>query len=103
MSTDRYAGKPFLRLLDSYVLAAIGELPSAQQDSLQSMEPKLHSVYGTKGSWQQIVADQMGFPEDLPETIRAIWDNGVAKMRASGIDAEPSEFVRQFVDTNFPH
>lgn len=103
MSTDRYAGKPFLRLLDSYVLAAIGELPDEQQESLQAMEPKLQSVYGTEGNWQQIVADQMGFPQDLPETIRAIWDNGVAKMRASGIEAEPFEFVRQFVDTNFSH
>ncbi len=103
MSTDRYDGKPFLRLLDSYVLAAIGELPREQHESLQDMEPKLRSVYGTEGDWRQIVATQMGFPDDLPATIKVIWDNGVAKIRASGMNPDPSEFIRHFVDTNFPH
>ena len=40
---DRYAGKPFLRLLECYVLAAIGELSDEQQATLRAMEPKLAS------------------------------------------------------------
>lgn len=102
MTTDRYSGKPFLRLLDSYVLAAIGALPQEQADSLHAMEPKLRSVYGSDGDWLRIVADQMGFPDHLPERIKEIWDNGVAKMRASGMSPDAVEFTRHFVDTNFP-
>jgi hypothetical protein len=99
--TSRYVGKPFLRLLDAYVLEAIGHLDAQQADALQAMESRLGAVYGTTGSWQQIVAAQMDFPQDLPAQIRRIWDNGNAKAAALGQAADPLEFTRQFVDTNF--
>ena len=101
--TDRYEGKPFLRLLDSYVLDAIGQLGEPQCQSLQAMEPKLSAVYNVSGSWQDIVAAQMNFPPELPAEIRRIWENGSAKMAELGQTADPMEFTRQFVDTNFPH
>lgn len=38
MSTDtRYEGKPLLRLLDLYVLKAVGELSQESEDSLNAM------------------------------------------------------------------
>lgn len=103
MSADRYSGKPFLRLLDSYVLQAIGELSDGHLEVLRVMEPKLHQVFGMGGSWNEIVEAQMEFPDHLPEKIRKIWEDGVPKMRALGMEPDPSEFARQFVDTNFPH
>jgi hypothetical protein len=77
--TDRYEGKPFLRLLDCYVLDAIGHLDEQQKQSLHAMEPKFSAVYNTTGSWQDIVAAQMNFPPELPSEIRRIWENGSAK------------------------
>ena len=46
---SRYDGQPLLRLLELYVLWAIGELPQAEQDRLNTMAPKLQSIYGGGG------------------------------------------------------
>lgn len=100
--TDRYDGKPFLRLLDSYVLWSIGELDGARAEGLKRIESNLHQVYGQSGSWQDIVARQMEFPDTLPRDIKDIWDRGAAKAREQGLNPDPFEFTKQFVDTNFP-
>jgi hypothetical protein len=99
---SRYDGKPFLRLLDCYVLRAIGALDQQQEISLRSMEPKLSSVYGVDGSWFEIVAKQMDFPDSLPVQINEIWVSGKAKAEHQGLSVDPIEFTKQFVDTNFP-
>lgn len=98
---DRYAGKPFLRLLECYVLSAIGQLDAAQQATLQRMEPKLSSVYNISGSWLDIVRSQMDFPDTLPEKIRAIWERNLTTAQAQGFVADPNAFAMQFVDQNF--
>jgi hypothetical protein len=38
---QRYAGRPFLRLLECYVLWAAGVLPAADEQRLEAMTPKL--------------------------------------------------------------
>ena len=103
MIDQRYEGKPFLKLLDSYVLDAIGELSEEQKGALSKMEPKLNEVYEMDGSWQEIVSAQMELPSDLPAKIKSIWEGGASKMRAMGMTPEPWEFTREFVDLNFPH
>ena len=52
--TDRYEGKPFLRLLDSYVLDAIGKLDEANAKWLVEAEPYFRETFGGTGSWQDI-------------------------------------------------
>lgn len=98
---DRYAGKPFLRLLECYVLSAIGELDTKQEESLRRMEPKLASVYGAQGSWIEIVSAQMDFPATLPGQIKGIWEKGVSQARQQGLAVDPNEFAMAFVDENF--
>ena len=100
--TDRYAGRPFLRLLECYVLDALGELDDAQRETLRRMEPKLTAVYGTPGSWRDVVAAQMEFPASLPDQIREIWTRNVEAARSRGQTAIPEDFARAFVDQNFP-
>jgi hypothetical protein len=100
--TDRYAGKPFLRLLDSYVLDALGVLDDRTGVTLLTMEPKLREIYGLTGGWREIVAAQMEFPADLPTRIRQIWADGHdAFVAAHGHEPDPLEFTKVFVDTNF--
>lgn len=98
---DRYAGKPFLRLLESYVLKAIGRLSPQEERALEAMEDKLSAVYGQNGSWVEIVAAQMEFPVELPQRIREIWETGSARAREQGFTPDPIEFTRHFVDMNF--
>ena len=99
---DRYAGKPFLRLLECYVLSAIGQLDERQQETLRSMEPKLTDVYNLGGTWLDIVASQMAFPETLPGQIREIWESNLAKAHEHGSPVNPNEFAMAFADQNFP-
>lgn len=65
------------------------------------MEPSLASTFGTEGTWFEIVAAQMEFPEHLPEEIARIWTNGKAKADQLGVTVDPVEFTHQFVYTNF--
>jgi hypothetical protein len=99
---NRYEEKPFLRLLECYVLAAIDQLDDAQRETLRRMEPKLSAVYNRSGTWLEIIRDEMQFPESLPMKIREVWENNLARMRANGVAADPNEFAMAFVDQNFP-
>lgn len=82
---NRHEGKPLIRLLECYVLAAIGRLDEAQRLALRGMEPKLAAVYDRRGTWIEIIHDEMGFPESLPTEIREVWENNLARLRGSGV------------------
>jgi hypothetical protein len=99
---NRYEGKPLVRLLECYVLAAIDQLDDKQRDTLQRMEPKLAAVYNRQGTWTEIIRDEMGFPESLPTKIREVWDNNLAALHGRGVGVDPNEFAMAFVDQNFP-
>ena len=102
--SDRYEGKPFLRLLDSYVLDAIGYLDSDAQANLTRLEPKFHKAFNTPGDWRTIVATVMQFPEGMPGAIGEVWEKGrVRFVQENGHEPDPMEFTRIFVDTKFPH
>ncbi|RVQ66891.1 hypothetical protein EKN06_07980 [Croceicoccus ponticola] len=103
-TTGRYAGKPFLRLLDSYVLDATGHLDQAADISLRIREPEFREKFGLQGSWRSIVEQRMSFPTGMPGAIREVWDKGKVKFLAThGTEPDPREFARMFVDSKFPH
>jgi hypothetical protein len=58
---DRYQGKPLLRLLEYYVLAAIDQLDDKQHAVLESMGPKLSALYNRHGTWFEIIHNEMDF------------------------------------------
>lgn len=99
---NRYEGKPLLRLLECYVLAAIDQLDDAQRAALERMEAKLSAIYNRSGTWLEIIRDEMEFPESLPVKIREVWENNLARLRANGQPIDPNEFAVAFVDQNFP-
>lgn len=100
--SDRYAGKPFLKLLDCYVLEAIGALDDRSSAMMTSMEPKLREIYQRPGTWLEIVEAEMQFPETMPDEIHRIWEKGrPAFVAAQGSEPDPLTFTWTFVDTNF--
>jgi hypothetical protein len=102
--TDRYTGKPFLKLLDCYVLDAIGHLDAASDAALTAMEPQLHQTFGESGSWRAIVEKRMQFPAGVAGAIREMWESGRKRfVEAQGQEPDPGEFARTFIDTKFPH
>ena len=102
MSQDRYDGRPLLRLLDCYILDTIGELPQAQQETLQRIEPNLQQAFGSTAGWRGIVEEQMGLLPSVALGMETLWANFQQDEQRLGNHAKPSDFVRAFVDQNFP-
>jgi hypothetical protein len=98
---SRYDGQPLLRLLELYVLWAIGELPRAEQDTLNTMAPKLQSIYGGGGEWYDAIAAAMHMPPEMPEAIRDMWVRNLEIARANEVTLSPRQFAEMFVDENF--
>src|ERR1700677_2769120 len=88
--TDRYEGKPMLRLLDSYVLWALGKL-----------EPGLEKTFNAQGSWQEIISKVMDMPADMPDLIRQTWQENLEIAENESIELTPESFSQMFVDANF--
>ena len=90
---ERYAQKPFLELLDSYVLDAIGALDPSAVAALTTRDPH----------WRATVVLRMQFPAGMANAIREVWESGRAKFAAAnGHDPDPQEFARIFIDSKFP-
>jgi hypothetical protein len=102
ITADRYTGKPFLRLLDCYFLACIGQLDVDQAQALERAEPKLRQIYGLAGDWQAIVKSVMDFPASMGEQVRSVWAGHLAQAKSEGASVDPNEFVAEFVRQNFP-
>lgn len=102
--TNRYEGKPFLRLVDSYVIDAVGALDEANARWLTDAEPHFRATFGEEGSWREIVEKRMQFPDGMPAAILDVWTKGKAKfLAASGEEPDPVQFAHEFVDKNFPY
>lgn len=97
---DRYAGRPLLRLLELYVLWALGRLAQEDEASLQVMAPKLTGLYGGDGSWQSALATVMHMPENMPDLVREMWTKNQGIAIANGVELFPQQFAEMFVDQN---
>ena len=97
---DRYAGRPFLRLLECLALDAIGALDAEQRAVLEAMTPKLAESLGREGTWQQVVAAQMNWGEGIDGAIRELWDRNREAAREEGIELTSDEFAMLFADAN---
>ena len=95
---SRYEGKPFLRLLECYILKAIDSLPDADRSSLEAMEPQLRLAFKRLGSWDAIVQAEMNFPVDYENTIRQTWARNVEQASSQGYQLGPEEFARFYAD-----
>ncbi len=100
----RYDGKPFLELLDCYVLDAIGVLDEETDARLTQYEPHYRLMFGIAGPWRTIVEKRMNFPAGMAGAIREMWEKGRPRYIAqTGFEPNPNEFAMQFIDTKFPH
>ncbi|TGP17897.1 MULTISPECIES: hypothetical protein [unclassified Mesorhizobium] len=102
MSTDaRYDGKPLLRLLELYVLKAIGELSKESEDSLNAMAPQLRAIYGGNGRWDDAIAKALHMPDTMPDAIRDMWKKNLKIAHDNKVTLTPQQFAEMFVDNNF--
>jgi len=100
-SNPRYDGKPLLRLLELYVLRAIGELSQSEQQTLERMAPKLQSLYGGNGEWHEAIAASVHMPPDMPIAIRDMWVKNLEIARSNSMTLAPQAFAEMVVDDSF--
>jgi hypothetical protein len=91
-NVGRYDGKPFLRMLELYVLWCIGKLTAEYSGILEAITPKLRRTYSMQGNWYEIVERVMELPHWVRPTIVQAW-------QSSG--EEPEDFAMSFVDRYF--
>ena len=100
-STDRYSD-PFIRILELYVLKAVGALSREDADAMKKITPELQSIYGHGAGWTRIVEHVMEFPREAQEEIRALWlERKEEVAQTEGRRLHPEEFAREFTDRCF--
>ena len=101
VDTNRYAGKPLLRLLELYVLWCIDELTPDAEAKLAAMAAKLTGTFGGDGTWQSAIASSIDIPQNMPELVRASWTKNSSIAAANHVTLSPQTFAEMFVDSNF--
>lgn len=102
IDSDRYKDRPLLRLLDCYILDAIGQLPAQQEEALKRLEPGLQEAFGSQGGWREIVEEHVGFLPSAAMQMEIVWAGYQEMQKEQGGEIVPAEFVRGFVAQNFP-
>ena len=99
-NTDRYNGKPMLRLLECYTLRAIGQLETEYETMMAEMAPNFQSVYKVNGEWHEIIEKVMELPPHMPELIRDMWNKNQEIALQNNTTLSPQTFAEMFVDQN---
>jgi hypothetical protein len=97
---NRYAGKPFLLWVDSFILKAIGHLDPVMEAKLEAATPKLRESFNAQGSWEDIVMEQLEYTSGIRETLRGLWEENQALAADAGGVLLPMQFVEVFVAEN---
>ena len=98
--SDRYAARPFRRLIECFALDCIDALDPAQRAALEEMAPKLSEALGREGTWQEVVCAQMNWGEGIEAAVRDLWTRNSELARAEGIEMSPEEFAMLFAEAN---
>ena len=99
-SQNRYAGKPLLRILECYVLWAIGKLSETDELKLRGMESQLCQALRQQGNWREVVEKTMELPSNTPELIRENWEKNLSIAQRQQIELTGQQFAEMFVDNN---
>jgi hypothetical protein len=82
-------------------LSCIDQLPEADRVNLETMEPKLRTIYNLRGGWREIIASIVGFDDSLDNHIRSLWDQNSSLAVAHGEKLLAEDFAQMVVDENF--
>ncbi len=94
------AKKPIVLLLENYVLAAIGELPTTDQAQTQAL---MRRAFGKAAgsNWQTRLREEFGVDESLDEQLRTIWSQAQKLAQEKEADLDPRDFAATVVEENF--
>ncbi len=91
-----------LRLLDAYVLDALGALDDRTARSMAEMAPKTIAALNVPASpWQQAVELSMDMPPSSIAEIRAKWEQYLHDALAAGVTLDVLAWTHKMVDVRF--
>ena len=89
---------PLFRLLENYVLDAIGHL---SDDGHRDAGALVRAVFRTKADWRTCVREQFGLTPSVDAQLDELWRDSRAAAEARGADLTAREFATWVVDENF--
>lgn len=91
-----------LRLLDAYVLDALGALDSATASSMVAMTGTLsHALKASGSNWQEIIESAMEMPPGSRDELRELWEQHVHETSGAGNPPDVIAFAHALVDARF--
>lgn len=100
LSNDRYHGRPFLILLENYVLSAIGSLVPDKEVLAAAATQR---VCGGSDDWRSTLRDTLHLGDSLDESLRQMWATNQQRAQQAGLTLSPEDFARMIADQNFAH
>ena len=97
MNLERYKDKPFLLMLEAYVLDAIGELPSNLETLAKGVSGKLFGA----GDWRKRLREEVGFDRSLNDQLMHLWQENLQIAQQKGAELLPQDFAQALVEANF--
>ena len=98
----RYDGKPMLRLLDAYVLDALGALdPVSAQTNAANSEKIAVAMNVSAATWQEAVERALQMPPDSSDALRGMWEQHVHATLANNGTPDVLAWTHELVDTRF--
>jgi hypothetical protein len=95
---ERYAGRPLLIVLESYVLDCISAL---QPDKHALARSVVQRVWGGGDDWRETVRTQLHLESSLDESLRDMWSRNQELTRQHNQPLTPIQFAKMIVDQNF--
>jgi hypothetical protein len=93
---DRYANKPLLRLIESYALGVIGELP---EDSDAAVRLVVQRVWENNDEdWMGTLRKELHWTPAIDATIRENWHAYREAAKSAGVENSALEFAKIFAD-----
>lgn len=92
------AKKPILRILESYVLAAIEALDLAEEQAARTMVSK---AFGEQTDWRNRIREEFGLTPTLDQQLVAMWEEARRLAAERGAELAPASFARAVVEENF--
>jgi len=97
-SPERYAGRPFLAIMDQFVLSVALETPAETALTLNHFSSV---IWEDKGDWRDLVIKHMEFSPTILTSLRQMWESNVQITRDSKVSISPWDFAKGVSGANF--
>ena len=97
-SSPKPRRSPMYRLLEDYVLDAIGHLPADEEAAATGM---VKVAFRSKAPWRRVLREEFGLTPALSQQLADLWAQSQSIAKEKGSVLEPRAFASMVVEDNF--